>query len=154
MSYRPAFGPGFSPIQRTRFSALPDRRRPLSGSKSHGRDTRATMEPPNRPLSNRHSPAPPFTQIMTQKLKDTNSISLSDNFHLCCFGTARHRRPEGPAGSKSYNENRHGSSTSDSELHHLWLHTVWHPHPLGMGMVAPLLELCHPQAALEAATQN
>ena len=25
---------------------------------------------------------------------------------------------------------------------------------IGMGMVAPLLELCHPQSALEAATQN
>jgi hypothetical protein len=25
---------------------------------------------------------------------------------------------------------------------------------IGMGMVAPLVELCHPQAALEAATQN
>jgi len=51
-------------------------------------------------------------------------------------------------------ENWHGSSTSDSELHCLWLQMVWQPHPLGMGMVAPLLELCHPQAALEAATRN
>jgi len=27
-------------------------------------------------------------------------------------------------------------------------------NPKDLGMVAPLLELCHPQAALEAATQN
>jgi len=36
----------------------------------------------------------------------------------------------------------------------LWLHIVWQPHPLGMGMVTLFLELCHPQAALEAATQD
>jgi len=41
-------------------------------------------------------------------------------------------------------------------------HSAWQPHPLGMGMVTPLLELYHPQAApfdfaqdrLEDATQN
>jgi hypothetical protein len=28
----------------------------------------------------------------------------------------------------------------------LWHYSVWHPHPLWMGMVMPLMELCHPQA--------
>jgi len=36
----------------------------------------------------------------------------------------------------------------------LWLHEcVAASNPKDLGMVAPLLELCHPQAALEAATQ-
>jgi len=48
--------------------------------------------------------------------------------------------------SKGFCKIGRGSSTSDSALDYLWLHTVWHPHPLGMGMVAPLLELRHPQA--------
>jgi len=37
----------------------------------------------------------------------------------------------------------------------LWLHSAWQPQIRRiLGMVAPLLELCHPQAALEAATQD
>jgi len=36
----------------------------------------------------------------------------------------------------------------------LWLHSVWQPHPLGMGMITPLLELCHFILRSSPATEN